>query len=85
MATTGNFGTVDTDNNAAITAYQWEESDDDISFANVGTILTDTSGELTDTLTIVSATVAMNGTYVRCTVSHLDGPTSSLSALLTVT
>jgi hypothetical protein len=93
MATTGNFGTVATDNPGAVTGYMWEESPDgSTAWADVGTSLLNPatiSDQTTVTFTIDSATVGESGTYVRCRADFLDGatPTSSYSdaVLLTVT
>jgi hypothetical protein len=98
MATTGNFGTVATDNPGAVTGYMWEESADFVegsnpgTWADVGTSLLNPatiSDQTTVTFTIDSATVGESGTYVRCRADFLDGatPTSSYSdaVLLTVT
>lgn len=85
MATSGNFGTVETANNAAVTGWQWEESSDGTNWADVGTILTDISGQTTQTLTVHSATLADNGTQVRCVATYAGGTTVSQPALLTVT
>jgi hypothetical protein len=88
MATSGNFDPpVATDNDPAVQGWQWEESADDISWADVGTaILTDFSGETTQSFTIESATIAEDQTYVRCRADYPpDGPSFSASAILTVT
>lgn len=84
MATSGDFGTVATNDDPSITEWQWEESSNDADWANVGTILTDISGQTTTTLTVNSATEGMDGTYVRCKGTHAGGDIFSHSALLTV-
>lgn len=85
MATSGNFGTVQTADNNEVLSWQWEESADNTNWQNVGTILTDISGQNTQTLTVNSANISMNNTFVRCKANYSGGSTFSDPTLLTVT
>lgn len=75
----GNFGTVETADDTEVTEWRWEESSDDTNWATVGTILTDTSGQGTPTLTVNSAPLAANGTYVRCKAFYNNGDDNTVS------
>ena len=66
MAISDSFGPVSTNQDGDVISWKWEESSDNSSWQDVGTILTHTSGQGTNTLTVDRATVSMHGTYVRC-------------------
>jgi hypothetical protein len=82
------FGPVSTNDDPSVTGWQWEESADGNRWANVGTILTDISGETTTTLTVNSAPIEADQTLVRCKAFSAKEPAPdgvvSHSAILTV-
>jgi hypothetical protein len=80
------FGPVATSNDPDVTGWQWEESANGTDWANVGTLLSDVSGQTTTTLTVNSAPLSADQTRVRCkavTDSQPNGVVSH-SAILTV-
>lgn len=79
------FTVVASADNGGVLAYQWESSNDDVTFATVASA-TGVSGETSATLTLTpAATLHADGNYFRVVVST-DGAASvtSNSALLTV-
>ena len=59
------FGPLDTDDNASVSTWTWQESSNNTDWNTVGTILSDVSGVNTQTLTVNSAPSSANGTYVK--------------------
>ena len=80
----GTFGTVATNDDPSVT-WQWEESSDGVAWANVGTILTDTTGATTNKLDVNSAHSAANGTQVRCRATNANEPAGVVSDVATLT
>ena len=79
------FGPVSTNDDPSVTAWQWEESADGNSWANVGTILTDISGADTNTLEVNSAPIEADQTQVRCRATSAKEPTGVVSHSATLT
>ena len=71
--TSGSFNTVTTNDDPNIQQWQWQESVNNVDWSNIGTVLTDTEGEQTPTLTVKSAPLSANGLYVRCTALSNQG------------
>lgn len=80
MAISDSFGPVATNQDGSVLSWKWEESSDNSNWQDVGTILTNISGQLTNTLTVQRATVAMHGTYVRCEAKTSEQTAYSSSA-----
>ena len=85
MATSGTFGTVQTADNTEVTQWQWEASiNSGESWAEAQLLLSDVSGQGTQTLTVESALLSEDGTLVRCRAYYSGGSTLSNEATLKV-
>ena len=84
MATSATF-TAGTTDDGRITEWAWEESQNNIDWQPIGTILNNISGETTKELTVISAEIEDDGMYVRCKATSAQGTISSNPAQLFVT
>lgn len=84
-ATSTTFGPVATNDDASVTRWQWEESADGNTWADVGTILTDVSGADETTLTVNSAPTIADQTQVRCRAISVAVPAGVVSHTATLT
>jgi hypothetical protein len=80
------FGPVATNDDASVTGWQWEASTDGgNNWDNAETVMSDVSGQTTNTLTVNSASIGEDQTMVQCRATSASQPAGVVSNAATLT